>query len=268
MSKSFFMYVMKSALFCVLVPFLVCVAVVNIGVFDRVLVDISYDHYAEKTVDFLPSFLAMPFNSLINVGYIYMGLYWLFQRTKDKGDTDTSLYVKDVFAFMAIFYAPVQWVRLATLGRVPAVLDQWFTLPIFAWVPVWCHFIEHGWRPRIAATVELCSIFSYAIALAHDLGFEVALACHVAFALYKGAGVHLKYGDSLSRWYLGLASLSCCGFVILKLLDHTLAQYRPFQHLTGHFWSKVCDILQFHYSFCFLTHLTRSAARKGTSKSN
>lgn len=259
---------MKSALLCVLVPFVVCVAMANLAVFDRVLVDISYDHYAEKPVDYLPGFLAMPFNSLVNLGYIYMGLYWLFQRTNGNVDAETSLFIKDIFAFMALFYAPVQWVRLATLSRVPAVLDQWFTPLIFAWVPVWCHFIEHGWCPRYAITVELCSFLSYGLALAHELGFEVTLACHVAFALYKGAGVHLRYGDSRSRRYLGLAGLSCGGFVILKLMDHTLAQYQPFQHLTGHFWSKVCDILQFHYSFCFLTHLTLTAAPKRVSKAD
>lgn len=248
---------MKSALLSVSVPLLICVAVANSRVFERVLVDMSYDHYAERTVDFLPGFLAMPFNSLINLGYIFMGLYWLCQRTTGNGDPD-ALYVKDVFAFMAIFYAPVQWVRLATLRRAPAVLDQWVTLPIFAWVPVWCRFVEQGWRPGYAVVVELVSLLSYSLALTHDLGFEVALGGHIAVAVYKGADAQLRFGTRRSRRYLGLSVLSCLGFVVLKLLDHTLARYRPFQHLTGHFWSKVCDVLQFHYSFCFLVNLERT----------
>ncbi|XP_055765236.1 transmembrane protein 187 [Salvelinus fontinalis] len=252
---------MKSALLHVLVPFCVCVVLANTGLFNSVLVDISYDHYAEKTVDYLPCYLAMPFNSLVNLGYIFMGIYWLLQRTKGKRDTRAD-YVKDMFALMAIAYAPVQWVRLATLLRAPAVLDQWFTLPIFAWVLVWCDFIEHGWRPRYALTVELCSILSYGLSLVHDQGFEVALGCHVAFAVIKGVGVNRNHGDCHSRRYLGLAVLSCSGFVLLKLLDHTLARYRPFQHLTGHFWSKVCDVLQFHYSFCFLTRFTSIAPKR------
>lgn len=227
---------------------------VNTNLFNNVVVDVTYDHYAEKTVKSLPFFLAMPFNSIVNLGYMFMGFYWLFQKDDYKKDAD-GLYMKDVFAFMAIFYGPVQWVRLSTLRHAPAVLDQWFTLPIFAWVPVWINFIEHGWRPGYAATVELCAILSYALALVHDLGFDFALICHVAFALFKGVRTHVRHGDFQSRRYFCLAALSCAGFVILKLLDHALAEYRPFQYLTGHFWSKVCDVLQFHYSFCFLTRL-------------
>ncbi|KAG9333254.1 hypothetical protein JZ751_012908 [Albula glossodonta] len=231
------------------------------GIFNSVLVDLTYDHYAERKVDFLPGFLAMPFNSLVNLGYIAMGIYWLFQHTEHGGDSGAA-YVKDVFASMAIAYAPVQWVRLATLGQLPAVLDQWFTLPIFAWVPVWCRFAVQGWRPHYALAVELCSLFSYALTLVHDRGFEVALGCHITFAVAEGVGAQRRFGDAVSLRYLVLAMLSCCGFVALKLLDHPLARYPAFQHLTGHFWSKVCDILQFHYSFCFLTHLTRLAQRR------
>ncbi|KAL1023595.1 hypothetical protein UPYG_G00043300 [Umbra pygmaea] len=252
---------MKSALLHVLMPFCACLALASTGLFDRVLVDMNYDHYAEKTVDYLPCYLAMPFNSLINLGYIGIGIYWILQRTDSKRDPEAK-YVKDVFALMAIAYGPVQWVRLATLRRVPAVLDQWFTLPMFAWVPVWCHFIEHGWRPRYAIAMEMCAIFSYGLALVHDQGFEVVLVIHIIFAAIKGVGVQRNHGDFRSLRYMVLALLSCSGFVVLKLLDHNLAQYRPFKHFTGHFWSKVCDILQFHYSFCFLTHLSSIAQKR------
>ncbi|KAM6977930.1 transmembrane protein 187 [Aplochiton taeniatus] len=256
---------MKSALFHVSVGAFVCIALANTNIFNNVVVDVTYDHYAEKPVDTLPFFLAMPFNSIVNLGYICMGLYWLFQRDNYQKDV-AGLYMKDVFALMAIGYGPIQWVRLSTLRHTPAVLDQWFTLPIFAWVPVWIHFIEHGWRPGYAAAVELCSVLSYALALVHDLGFDVALVCHVAMALLKGVRVQVRHGDAHSRRYFCLAALSCSGFVILKLLDHTLAHYRPFQHLTGHFWSKVCDVLQFHYSFCFLTHFRAITHKTDLSK--
>lgn len=252
---------MKSALLHVLVPCVLCVSLANTNLFDEVEVDLSYEHYAEKTVDYMPAFLRMPFNCLVNLGYIYMGLYWLLQHRSVK-ESNQSKYMREVFALMALFYAPVQWTRLAVLQRAPAVLDQWFTLPIFAWVPVWISFIESGpgkWRAWHGAALELCSILSYGLALVHPQGFEVALGCHVALALYKGARVHLVHGDSRSRGFLVLAVLSCSGFVVLKLLDHWLAQYWLFQRLTGHFWSKVCDVLQFHFSFCFLTTLTHRA---------
>ncbi|KAJ3614181.1 hypothetical protein NHX12_017757 [Muraenolepis orangiensis] len=254
---------MKCALLHVLLPFLVCVALAHTSVFDSVMVDLSYDHYAEQVVDYLPSFLAMPFNSLVNVGYMVMGWYWLFRPTSS-GETKDSRYVRHVFALMALFYAPVQWARLATMRRAPAVLDQWFTLPIFAWVPVWCSFIHGGavWRPRFALTVQLCSVLSYCLALVHPRGFEVALGCHIAVAVHSGVGVQRVYGDPRSRRYLALAMVSCVGFVVLKLLDQQLALVPAFRCVTGHFWSKVCDVSQFHFSFCLLTHLTERAQAK------
>ncbi|CAL8329292.1 unnamed protein product [Lota lota] len=251
---------MKYALFHVALPFLVCVALANTRLFDNVAVDLSYEDYAEKVVDYLPAFLAMPFNSLINVGYIVVGFYWLFRRTSS-GETRESRYVRQVFALTAIFYAPVQWTRLTTMRRAPAVLDQWFTLPIFAWVPVWCNFIEGGalLRPWFALAVQLCSVLSYGLTLVHARGFEVALGCHVVVAVHRGVRAHRLCGDPRSRRLLLLAGTCCGGFVALKLLDHWLARYTVFQHVTGHFWSKVCDVLQFHFTFGLLTHLTERA---------
>ncbi|KAI4881210.1 hypothetical protein NFI96_010078 [Prochilodus magdalenae] len=246
-----------SALVHVLVPFLMCVAVVNTGVFDQVLVDTSYEHYAERAVPQLPAFLAMPFNCLVNAGYTVLGVYWL--RAPVLEHKRALHYAKDVFALMALLYGPVQWTRLATLRRVPSVLDQWFTLPIFAWVPVWCGAVAHGWSAGRALTAEACSLLSYALALLHDRGFELALGAHILAALHAASTLQRAHGDSVSLRYFALAVLACAGFVVLKLLDHALAQWWPFQHLTGHFWSKVCDILQFHYSFCFLTYISQRA---------
>ncbi|KAL0203341.1 hypothetical protein M9458_001359, partial [Cirrhinus mrigala] len=227
-----------SAVVHVLVPFLLCIALANTHIFDEVLVDVTYDHYAEKKVDNLPAFLAMPFNCLINLGYILLGIYWILQPMSDSRYTRAAAYTKTVFALMAVAYGPVQWVRLATLRRAPSVLDQWFTLPIFAWVLVWCHVIDKGWSSRYALMVESCSILSYGLALFHDRGFEVALCCHIAFVVFRGVRAQMSHGDAASMSYLCLALLSCTGFVVLKLLDHSLAEYWMFQSLTGHFWSK------------------------------
>ncbi|XP_061576436.1 transmembrane protein 187 [Cololabis saira] len=247
---------MMRALLHVLVPFLLCVAVANTDLFRDVQVDVTYEHYAEKPLDYMPAFLAMPFNCVVNLGYIFLGLYWLL-RPGDVEGTD-SRYMREVFALMALFYGPVQWARLATLRRAPAVLDQWVTLPIFAWVPAWIDFIEYGeQRPQRAAALELFSVSSYFLALLHERGFDLALVCHVTAAVYKGLRAQLSRGDRSTGRYLLLATLACAGFVALKLLDHWLARFWLFQRLTGHFWSKVCDVLQFHFSFCFLTTLTR-----------
>ncbi|XP_015223109.1 transmembrane protein 187 [Lepisosteus oculatus] len=249
---------MKAALLHVSLPAALCLAVAASGLFDSVAVELGYEHYAETPVPGLPAWLAMPCNSLVNVGYIALGLFWLRAERTSEG----AAYMKDVFASMAIAYGPVQWARLATFARLPAVLDQWFTLPIFAWVPVWCRYITHGWQPRLCLAAELCSLGSFALALLHDRGFEAALGLHIALAAGQGLRVQRRQGDALSRRYLCLALLSCAGFVALKLLDLPLARYRGFRRLSGHFWSKVCDVLQFHYSFRFLTHLTRAAERR------
>lgn len=110
-----------SALVHVLIPLLLCIALANTHIFDKVLVDVAYDHYAEKKVDNLPAFLAMPFNCLINLGYILLGIYWILQPMSDNRDTCAAVYTKDVFALMAVTYGPVQWVRLATLQHAPSV---------------------------------------------------------------------------------------------------------------------------------------------------
>lgn len=256
----------KLALGHVSLAFALFVALANTGLFDRVAVDLSYEHYAEPRVEHLPSFLAMPCNCLVNVAYIVMGLYWL-RRPRAAGEAARSLYVRQVFALMALFYAPVQWTRLASLRRVPAVLDQWLTLPIFAWVPVWIHHVERlrspgrsGGGAGFAASLEAASALSYGLALLHERGFEVALVGHVALALYGAVRLQRAAGDGRTRRDLLLAVLSCGGFVALKLLDQWLAdRFSVFRRLTGHFWSKVCDVLQFHFSFRFLTTLTRRA---------
>lgn len=173
---------LKLALAHVSLAFVIFVALANTGLFERVSVDLSYEHYAEQRVEHLPPFLAMPCNNLVNVAYVLMGLYWLrWPRAAD--EAARSLYVRQVFALMALFYAPVQWTRLATLRRAPAVLDQWLTLPIFAWVPVWIHHVELLRSPDqrgasfvgYAASLEAASALSYGLALLHERGFEVAL---------------------------------------------------------------------------------------------
>ncbi|XP_029950187.1 transmembrane protein 187-like [Salarias fasciatus] len=253
---------MRTALLHVSLPLALCVALANTSLFQDVSVDLTYSHYAEPRVESLPAFLALPCNCLVNLAYVVLGLYWL-RPPGGGGEAPRSRYMREVFSLMALLYAPVQWTRLATLRRAAAVLDQWLTLPIFAWVPAWIHVIERApgeWRHVVA--LEAASVLSYGLALVHARGFEAALGVHVALAVYRAVRVQAARGGRRSRRYLLLALASCCGFVVLKLLDHRLARYRLFRRLTGHFWSKVCDVLQFHFSFCFLTALPERAAGK------
>ncbi|KAM9327157.1 transmembrane protein 187 [Gastrophryne carolinensis] len=234
----------------------VCLLVVSTGVLDTVTTELGYDHYAEEPSPSLPAVLSMPFNSLVNIGYIFLGIYWLARDEKTIGIKDqTGLYLKNIFAWMALAYGPVQWLRISTQTHWSAVLDQWFTLPIFAWAAIWCNSILGRCNKRHFLLIECLSLVSYFVAVLHPHGFELALAVHILSAVISGVGLQSRYGDSSSQKYLMLALGSCLGFVGLKLLDHWLAQFFLFQRLTGHFWSKVCDVLQFHYAFHFLTCL-------------
>uniref|UniRef100_A0A8C5R306 Transmembrane protein 187 n=1 Tax=Leptobrachium leishanense TaxID=445787 RepID=A0A8C5R306_9ANUR len=236
--------------------FALCFGIVSTGLLDTVSTELGFGHYAEKPHFWLPLFLAMPFNAIVNLGYIMLGLYWLGQKDESLKIKDpTGRYLKNMFSWMAVLYGPVQWVRIWTQAHRAAVLDQWFTFPIFAWASIWCNSILNNWPARRFLILEVISLGSYFLCLLHPQGFEVVLSLHVLWAAVSGLKLQSRYGDASSQKYLVLALVSCLGFVCLKLLDHWLAQHFLFQTLSGHFWSKVCDILQFHYAFCFLAHL-------------
>ncbi|XP_062979139.1 transmembrane protein 187 [Elgaria multicarinata webbii] len=230
-----------------------CVGVVTSRVFDAVHTDVGYKHYAEPTVPGLPAALAMPANCLVNLAYILLGWYWL----PSGGKRRQAHYLQEVFALMALMYGPVQWIRLWTQHHWAAVLDQWLTLPIFAWAAIWCHFLQHGWQPGTFLAMEVTSLASYVLALLHPQGFELALGGHIFVVVWKALKVQRRLGSATSVWIMALGMISCLGFVSLKLWDQELAQWAPFRRFTGHFWSKICDVLQFHFAFLFFTRLSR-----------
>ncbi|XP_007955383.1 transmembrane protein 187 [Orycteropus afer afer] len=248
----------KQALLQVAVAGCLCAATVHTGVFEGVFVQVGYEHYAEAPVASLPAFLAMPFNSLINVAYMFLGWYWLDRDGGVPGcsaEASRARHLRGVFAAMALLYGPVQWLRIGTQAHPAAVLDQWLTLPIFAWPVAWCLYLDKGWWPWSLLCVECLSLASYGLSLLHPCGFEVALGLHILAVVGQALRAQARAGSATSGVYLALGVLSCLGFVVLKLWDQELARWGPFQHLTGHFWSKVCDVLQFHFAFLFLTHL-------------
>ncbi|XP_030048287.1 transmembrane protein 187 [Microcaecilia unicolor] len=257
------LWVDEQALLHVAASCCLCFLVVSTGLFDGVATEVGYGNYAEEVVTWLPAFVAMPFNCSINIGYMLLGIFWLHRWRKTQRQKDfRRMYMKDIFALMAIIYGPVQWARLWTQSHRTAVLDQWFTLPIFAWVLVWCKSILDGWKPLIILLIEGLSLASYSLCLLHSCGFEVALGCHVLGALLSALQVQRRYGDSTSWMYFWLTLMYCFGFITLKLLDHSLTQWLLFRRLTGHFWSKVCDIMQFHCAFRFLERVEQCSVLK------
>ncbi|XP_003216950.1 transmembrane protein 187 [Anolis carolinensis] len=234
-----------------------CMGIVASGILDGVQIETGFEHYAEPTLSQLPAILSMPANCLVSVAYVLLGWYWL----PSGGKKSPTFYFQEVFALMALVYGPVQWIRLWTQHRWAAILDQWLTLPIFAWVMVWCHFLEHGWKPITFLAMEMTSLMSYSLALLHLQGFELALGGHIFIVVWKAWKMQRHFGNEMSFRILVLGKLSCLGFVCLKLWDQELVQWALFRRLTGHFWSKICDVLQFHCAFLFLTQLSRRQLR-------
>ncbi|XP_015264308.1 PREDICTED: transmembrane protein 187 [Gekko japonicus] len=229
-----------------------CSAAVASGAFDGVHTEVGYEHYAEPRVAGWPAAVAMPANCLVNVTYVLLGWHWLSSAGRRRG---RARYLQEVFALMALVYGPVQWLRLWTQAHRAAVLDQWLTLPIFAWAAVWCHFLEHGWQPGTFLATEAASLASYGLALLHPQGFELALGGHILAVVWKVFRAQRHLGDGTSAGIVALGMASCLGFVCLKLWDLELARWAPFHRLTGHFWSKICDVLQFHCAFLFCVRL-------------
>ena len=241
---------------------------VLLGQFNSVAVGVTLDHYAEKPwpvlIEVFP-WLPMPANTLVNIGYIITGLIWL-RRTNKNGVTyrmsDKDSYPFYVFAWMAVLYGAVQAARILTLNQALAILDQWYTLPIFSWVIVWCFHIAYGWSSMRTLAIILLSSVSYCLALVFQFGFDIALGIHIALTVTVATCIYRRYPSAGSLRAYVQCCLCCIGFVCLKLLDHHLPDVHPvFSYFSGHFWSKICDFLQFHYASLFFLHLFRQAKK-------
>jgi hypothetical protein len=218
------------------------------GPFDTIAVELGPAAYAEPFVAGSP--LVMPANALVNVGYLVVGGYWLSRaRTIERGR-----HLVVAFATASLLYAFVQLARIVTQTRAAAIADQWATLPFFALVVAFALELSSQPRRWLQLAVVLASTASYLLALVHPRGFDLALAMHIAAAVT--ACLWSLRRENAAAF---VAALLCClGFVFLKLGDFWLAGFAPFQRLTGHFWSKVCDALQIHFVLVFFT--TRPAA--------
>ncbi|XP_071818253.1 transmembrane protein 187-like [Apostichopus japonicus] len=241
---------------------------VYLGIYKNVSVDLGYEHYAERANSTLgpfkfPSWIRMPANTLVNIGYLLVGSLWLY-RVAFAVNPVTSrkhedLYLMSVFASMSCIYGMVQYSRIVTQSYVWSVLDQWYTLPFFSWTIVWSQKIQSGWNAKTTICIVLASILSYNLTLLHKFGFEVALGVHMVIAVYNGCRV-LSLHFNQRRFILFCSVIfNCCGFVFLKLADFHLARFAIFQELTGHFWSKICDFLQIHFTVMLFVHMSQDS---------
>ncbi|XP_072167491.1 transmembrane protein 187-like isoform X2 [Diadema setosum] len=252
-----FNYPVLQSFVSVVVPLTLMILIVYSGIFDHIEVETGYDHYAEAADSTLgpiqfPASIKMPANALVNIGYplvaLYWGVYTFVFNSKLTSIQNLDAYLLYVMVWMIFLYGPVQFVRIVTQTREWAFLDQWVTLPIFGWVMVISKTMMTEWQPKVATLTMAASIMSYNLIFTIEHGFEVALLPHVVYAISSGWSATKKYTPPGYMRNFVAAVLTCAGFVLLKVADFHLAQYKPFQDLTGHFWSKVCDVLQAHYA--------------------
>ncbi|XP_041469802.1 transmembrane protein 187-like [Lytechinus variegatus] len=254
----------------VAVPLAVLVLIVHSGLFDSIKVETGYDHYAEPADSKLgpipfPSCIKMPANALVNIGYMLVAMYWgiyiFISNNQLTSIQNMDAYLMYVLVWMMFLYAPVQFARIITQKQEWAILDQWVTLPIFAWVMVTCKTLLTDWQPKFVVLTILASLMSYNLVFTMEQGFDIALLPHIVYAVSASWDLCSKYTPPGYRRDFGMAVLMCAGFVVLKVCDFHLAQFWIFQELTGHFWSKVCDALQAHFALqvLFKVSLIRGA---------
>ncbi|OWF35098.1 transmembrane protein 187-like [Mizuhopecten yessoensis] len=253
---------------------IICFLVFN-GGFDRAFTETGLKHYAERASPILkmvlPKWLKMPLNTLVNFGYIIVGAYWLavvFNHHDREQITETDAYTFYVFNFMACIYGPIQMIRIVTEQHRYAILDQWVTLPFFMWVYIWGRYLSNGWSNLRVYVATALSVSSYTLTLYYKIGFEIALGLHIVLAITGAALSYRKYSTTEAHKPFLCALLSCTGFVVLKLLDLHLSSLHPvFTKVSGHFLSKVGDVLQIHYVNKFFMALTYRKIDAETKKS-
>lgn len=252
---------MFTTFFLTLCPLLLMCLLVYLEMFKSAPVELGSKHYAEipSMTIFLPEWLNMPFNTVINLGYAVVGAMWLAITSNniDRNIFDeTQSFLFYVFNWMALFYAPIQLLRIITQEHEFAVLDQWATLPFFMWVVISGATILNGWSTHRIIISILISIVSYVVVLLPIPGFEITLGLHIAAAIYVARALYAKYPNKMAKAFFVKACICCLGFIFLKLFDHQLGRlHLTFKYLSGHFLSKICDILQIHYANLFLLNI-------------
>jgi len=219
------------------------------NLFATVHTEIGYKFYAEKVMTGPFDYPVMPFNSVINLLYLFIGFYWIY---KSRMFYDENLITSDqfrffrIFSWMSIIYGPVQLFRVLLQSHETAVLDQWCTLPFFMWVVTWCIYCKRDCNWRVGGYMMGISLFSYVMAVFHKFGFDYVLGVHIFAALMFLVILKCVHGGKRDTAELARGFFCLCGFVFFKMLDLKLVNL-GFNYVSGHFFSKVCDCLQIHY---------------------
>ena len=249
----------------------VIVLILKQGFFDGARVEVGFKYYAEepdsKLVGYVfPDWIKMPANTIVNIGYCLVGMYWMmktFTREQNSTVTSTEAYLCYIFAWMAIFYGPVQFTRIITQTPRSAVLDQWVTLPCFAWAAVWAKTLLVGWSTQWALSLMISSTLSYNMVFLHEQGFEIALILHAINVLMPIWTLHNRHPAKGNMFNLACLVVCFLDFTVVKLYDLELGQFHPFfKEFSGHFWSKVGDFSMIHFVCCFLSNISEAKRLK------
>lgn len=244
------------------------------GYFRKVPIESGTSHYAEKVHPFvkayIPKGVKMPLNTLVNIGYVIVGAAWCAYTSV--GLLGSHIAINDakmfyIFNLASCCYGPIQMIRIITQIHGFGVLDQWYTLPFFMWIFIWGLNHQLGWSSLRITILTFLSILSYFAVFYHKLGFEICLGVHIALAV-TGAfiGWSTQNTAPCAKYFIR-ASLSCSGFVALKILDLVLPKYfLVFKYVSGHFLSKICDIFQIHYCNYYFLQIAQTAMADSKKK--
>ena len=223
------------------------IGLINTGLYDDVSTELGYEMYAEKIYSIPGIPINMPMNTLINFGYLAVGVYWLrlFILRKD--------FFGESFSWYSIIYTFIQLYRIVFQTQRSAVLDQWITTTIFSHVLVWV--TRNQLTGIITSTVQglgckvviLVSLLSYSLSLVSLIGFDVSLVMHIFIVVWAAYEVQVSNGNNKTFNSFIKAIMCCFGFVVLKLADLPLREFWTPNCLSGHFLSKICDIGQIYY---------------------
>ncbi|KAK7488596.1 hypothetical protein BaRGS_00020213 [Batillaria attramentaria] len=241
---------------CTVVPLTLALMLLSSSsLFSSVTVELGLQHYAERRpawLNWLPEQLPMPLNTAVNMGYILCGIYWCFfiaEANRMGFVKCREAFLFYVFNIMSCVYGFVQGYRIIVQSHASAVMDQWYTLPFFMLVFVTLRSFRKGWSTLPFVVLMFASVVSYSLTLLTNVGFEIALGCHILVAVTEAVLMLLRYPSEDSQLYFILGALSCAGFVGLKLLDLELPKFHWFfTYISGHFLSKISDILQIHFT--------------------
>lgn len=243
------------------------------GLFDGGDVEVGYDGYGEYPSVYsrvLPRWLRMPFNTLVNTLYLLCGWYWLHSTNLEEekqAETKTlrgpllmpleDAYLFRVYSWMCAYRGLLQALFMVVQDYRLASLCELSRLLTISWCIMWSlHLLEwlRGSAVRYAVATSL-SVAHFVLHIREPHGYERVQVHHGTALALLVVYMQLKYGD-IAHSLLSIAVAAVCSllFAAASRNDLGLAQLSSpvFRVLSGHFWSRVAEVLMIHFVACFM----------------